>query len=540
MKTAIPVYASQGRQRSGVGVAAGPRGASMRPPAYGIQAVDGGQVQAWDMPPGVQAHDGGRLQRAAQLGISGSGGPLPHLPALRRAFGKHDVSGVVAHSDGLAAGGAAALGTIAYARGEHVAFAGPPSLRVAAHEAAHVVQQRAGVQLPQGFGRAGDVHERMADAVADRVVAGRSAEDLLDRAGPPAQPRADASAPVQCYTAIGSNKLYAQMPNKRPRFGYPYAVVDAGDFIAQEKALGVDGVDSFLTAQGGNTANLVAAGNGLGLRISDDAEMAIEASDLVDRQPKVFFATQAVVTASNLTLQNVGSPFTLQIDNATTITILTDRHSQKTLSAVTPQYNGGSPDDAPQNCNAMAGQVLHVDPIRLGAHGSDKALNKAKLLAPKAAGRYKTAWDDNSIKNLDPYENDIAREYVRKGKKKSSALEREGVNRYAAPEVGETYMINSLGKGTSQNDGSELVRDYSTKQDKRLAWSYHFGGVVARSGDDRITLENYARGDNRQDNADPRWYFQMYGMRKGQSFHDQHKATGGYANALTVSLDRDD
>jgi hypothetical protein len=47
-----------------------------------------------------------------------------------------------------------------------------------------VVQQRGGVQLKGGVGAAGDPHEQYADAVADRVVAGSSAEDLLDAYAP--------------------------------------------------------------------------------------------------------------------------------------------------------------------------------------------------------------------------------------------------------------------------------------------------------------------------------------------------------------------
>jgi hypothetical protein len=71
------------------------------------------------------------------------------------------------------------MGAQAYATGNHVAFAAPPDLHTAAHEAAHVVQQRAGVQLKGGVGEAGDPYERNADAVADRVVQAKSAEDLL-------------------------------------------------------------------------------------------------------------------------------------------------------------------------------------------------------------------------------------------------------------------------------------------------------------------------------------------------------------------------
>jgi hypothetical protein len=45
------------------------------------------------------------------------------------------------------------------------------------------MQQRGGVQLLGGIGAAGDAYEQNADAVADRVVAGQSAADLLPRGG---------------------------------------------------------------------------------------------------------------------------------------------------------------------------------------------------------------------------------------------------------------------------------------------------------------------------------------------------------------------
>jgi len=89
------------------------------------------------------------------------------------------VSGIRAHQDGAAADAASELGAQAYATGSSVAFADTPDLHTAAHEAAHVVQQRQGVQLAGGVGTSGDVYEQQADAVADRVVAGESAQDLL-------------------------------------------------------------------------------------------------------------------------------------------------------------------------------------------------------------------------------------------------------------------------------------------------------------------------------------------------------------------------
>jgi hypothetical protein len=71
------------------------------------------------------------------------------------------------------------MGAEAYATGNAIAFRDTPSLHTAAHEAAHIVQQRAGVSLQGGVGQAGDTYERQADAIADAVVAGRSVESLL-------------------------------------------------------------------------------------------------------------------------------------------------------------------------------------------------------------------------------------------------------------------------------------------------------------------------------------------------------------------------
>jgi hypothetical protein len=129
---------------------------------------------------GGERADPGAVHEAAAAGVQGGGGPLPHLDAIQRSFGEaHDVSGVRAHVGGPAADAAGQIGARAYAMGNDVAFADAPDLHTAAHEAAHVVQQQGGVQLKGGVGAEGDAHEQHADAVADRVVRGDSAADLL-------------------------------------------------------------------------------------------------------------------------------------------------------------------------------------------------------------------------------------------------------------------------------------------------------------------------------------------------------------------------
>jgi hypothetical protein len=128
---------------------------------------------------GTPAELGSSVHAAAEQGISGNSGPLPFAESIQPLFGGHDIGDIRAHTDASAAAGARAMGAEAFATGNHVAFGGAPDLHTAAHEAAHVVQQRAGVHLKGGVGEAGDAYERNADAVADRVVQGRSAHDLL-------------------------------------------------------------------------------------------------------------------------------------------------------------------------------------------------------------------------------------------------------------------------------------------------------------------------------------------------------------------------
>jgi hypothetical protein len=139
---------------------------------------------------------GAEFHQVAAHGVAGSTTAMPHRETIQRLFGRHDVSHIAAHTDAGARGASAAIGAEAYASGGHVAFASEaPSLHTAAHEAAHVVQQRGGVQLKGGVGQAGDAYEQHADAVAARVTRGESAEPLLDAFAGPAGTLAGSEAP---------------------------------------------------------------------------------------------------------------------------------------------------------------------------------------------------------------------------------------------------------------------------------------------------------------------------------------------------------
>lgn len=115
--------------------------------------------------------------------------------------------------------------------GSHVAFASPtPSLRLPAHEAAHVVQQRAGVQLAGGIGRPDDAYERHADELADAVVRGQSAEGILDRAGGGTRVVASPAAAIQ-------RSEVSRAENDEPATAISFESTDVEGSIAKDSAL---------------------------------------------------------------------------------------------------------------------------------------------------------------------------------------------------------------------------------------------------------------------------------------------------------------
>jgi len=117
----------------------------------------------------------------AERATQGAGEAFPFASQIQSSFGKHDISHARAHFGHEAVQASRQLDARAFTVGNRVAFVGAPDLHTAAHEAAHIVQQRSGAALTGPVDQPDDEFERHADLVADAVVRGESAERLLDQ-----------------------------------------------------------------------------------------------------------------------------------------------------------------------------------------------------------------------------------------------------------------------------------------------------------------------------------------------------------------------
>ena len=521
--------------------------------------------------PAVQRHgnSGGTsetsaVHAAAAQGVATPSSSLPHGDVIQRAFGRHDVSGVQAHTGSEASASASAMGAQAYATGNHVVLGGGADLHTVAHETAHVVQQRGGVQLKGGVGEVGDHYERHADEVADAVVQGKSAEGLLDRyaGGAGGAGGAVAQRAVQGYHRISSADFTAQQVG-----------ADGQErFAGQEPSAGSE---SYLRQDG--TTNIVAKTLATvgALRVSSDGMLAIEDSTGGDRQAKTFFIDSSLIAGANAQLKAVKSTYQL-IPAGGSITVPDRTKQLHTLVQVVAQNvkNESSGDDCSGsvNCDEMAGQVAgwgadynkraHLQNVtppdwkneeghRVAAYIveyarspnlMDKMKGKTKEQRAGAASDYKTPSSASSstaiLLALNPKRNEIAKAYGKMSPADKAQVAQDlGINEGADPAVGEALVTFSTG---AKENG--VVKDHESGNNVAAKWGQHWGGVVAKSGSDYVTLENYDRKTEDKTRgagasnptSETRGFFQMYGAGPGQTWHDIQKATGEFPNAVSL------
>ncbi|RKH30272.1 DUF4157 domain-containing protein [Corallococcus praedator] len=148
------------------------------------------------------------------------------------------------------------------------------------------------------------------------------------------------------------------------------------------------------------------------------------------------------------------------------------------------------------------------------------------------------------------------------GTRYEQLLFRLGLNAYADSRVGDAFQTYSVGGMERYQDAQH--RNWMRMRDEvaprppgpvpppvycEPVWEYHWGGVVAESGADRITFENYARNYEDRDGpqlhgSESRSFFQMTRVPTqindpliAQSWHESCYAHG-FANALTMTVSK--
>ena len=122
---------------------------------------------------------------------------------------------------------------------------------------------------------------------------------------------------------------------------------------------------------------------------------------------------------------------------------------------------------------------------------------------------------------MEKFQNQVANN----AKEMEAVLADLNLNGYMMPKVGSVIVTHA-----QATDAQQAGRTPDT-------FLYHFGSVVATSGTDYITMENYARRDTAVGTAtasgsDPLFFFKMYGPEQGgETWHDKAPATNAFLGA---------
>ncbi|MBK7198212.1 MAG: DUF4157 domain-containing protein [Myxococcales bacterium] len=493
--------------------------------------------EAADAPPPdlagvVQAKaDGGRValtgdqdvRAAAATGVQSGGSQLPHLDKIQASFGgAHDLSGVRAHVGGEAAAASAQMGAQGYATGSDVAFAQQPDLFLAAHEAAHVVQQREGVQMKGGVGQAGDVYEQHADKVAERVVAGQSAADLLP-------------------ASAGGSGGAVQMYNEKVISGEAWRVSESGKSMLKEEDKLQDLFATNDLIATANAALKTAGDKGSFISLKAGAASLKVGENTLHRVEPVMNPTGTDAANDILREANKDGAEDSAGETDDSMALWADcGRSSRTIMGTDGQGQAPHAKYKDGGGTATTGRsynpATYSDEIYLKE--VPKFLKSAEAAAYLKDGVHYDAGDKTALKT--PTTADEARAmYWELGEDGRRAFDKfAGINTAADPAIGGAYTMNTEYK----MPGSGVVPG-------KKRWNFHWGGVILKDGSNNVTLENYAVGfaatgdaakdaENRKrayDWVNHDWNFQMYGTaKKGQSFHEEHLDTGTHGTRAST------
>ena len=426
------------------------------------------------------------IKRIAGAGLNGPAQQMPHQEAIQSSFGaSHDVSSMRAFVGGHASDANDLLGAKAYAAGNNVAFAEKPDLRVAAHEAAHVVQQRAGVSLSDGVGKSGDSCEHRADAVADRVVQGRSAADLLN----PYQDASGGKGSVQLYTKARWKKSKAKI-----RVSTNKAIL-----VTQESDEG--GQDIWATQDRVDEAEhkLEQAGSGISIEVTGTTK-TIFGKTMQEVAPSIRnTAITDVDDNDRKKIKEMNQPKDKDRkedddgDDRNWLALWTDcgRASREVMGtggqAPKGVYKMGDKQKETQKSynpkNWTDELYLNGFKAFMADEGNQAHLKKAGLLKKKKVLFFWTKWE-----KTEPVDGKEAKKFFFELDKAGQLAfgKQIGMNEGANPEIGQAYTMAT-------------GYDLPGFEKKGRTWNFHWAGVIMKDGGDNVTCEGYSVGASKEE-----------------------------------------
>jgi len=337
------------------------------------------------------------------------------------------------------------VGVPAFTDGSVTHFATPrPALQVAAHEAAHQLQH-AGRTNDAGLGAEGHAH-----SVANLIASGVSARPVLGDRG---RPVASALRP---YTEIS-------------------ATIQA---VTSQWVIGSDA------------------------RVAETGLMVTSVSDR-----HVCYAEPTLIEAANLILRAKQSGVRLRAGGVGPSGDAPDGSGAKSTVAVIAQVKSATgTGENWTDCGRMSREVQGLAGTDTPARGiyRDSAGTESETTSSRSTTRIRDEALVGAGLGTDPASARAAYHALTAAEREAFNLA-HGINRHAAPNVGESYM-------SVRNDALTSA-----------GFNFHWGGVIMVSGGDRVTFENFARPGTNYSTQNLLYYFDMYGppSKAGQTWHDR-------------------
>ncbi|MEU6509018.1 DUF4157 domain-containing protein [Streptomyces sp. NPDC046942] len=498
------------------------------------------QEQRTDDAPGAGVHDV----------LRSPGRPLDSgvRTEMESRFGGADFGDVRVHADAAAQRSASEIGARAYTSGHHIVIgANGGDKHTLAHELTHVVQQRSGPVSGTDTGQGlrlsdpSDRFEREAEATAHRVMSGCTPSPALQRAG---DTGGGGRAAVQRYVEIEPGADNYPTKHRRASIGSTKsAESDDHFFPSQQEADG-----SYFSDTQSRTANIVFNGS-VRLRLSDGFDLAIEQGP---GESKVFFATQAHIDRANEALAG-----RVRLHRGTRYLRVQGESGELRLYQVKPVVETKKAGVAgklgmtrkatglsiltPQRCNEMAEFVTGRKGLSAQGIGAwENFLARVLDIVEDSGSEHLDGVKEAFQKGVNgdqqaylAYSQRMSRTFqnlkAAGSPQLEDALRQLGLNEFLPPPPPGSALV-TVGYGDAQQEAG---------RDRDNTFEYHFGATVATSGNDYVTMENYARRDPGVGNAtasggDPLFFFKMYGTRpdSGDTWHGVQVGTGGFIGAI--------